>query len=49
MKQERPMNNVLSIPKSSMPIIVQAIGVCVAPEKTATNPMPAKSEIGSGT
>lgn len=28
---------------------VQAIGVCVAPEKTATKPIPAKSAIGSGT
>ena len=28
---------------------VQAIGVWVAPEKTATNPIPASSAIGNGT
>ena len=28
---------------------VQAIGVCVAPEKTATNPIPAKNDMGKGT
>ena len=39
----------LSIPKSSMPITVQAIGVCVAPENTATNPIPANNAIGNGT
>ena len=31
-----------------MPISVQAIGVFVAPEKTATNPIPAIRPIGSG-
>ena len=44
-----PMKIPLSIPKSSIPIIVQAIGVCVAPEKTATNPIPAKRAMGKGT
>ncbi len=44
-----PMNKPLSKPKSSIPIIVHAIGVWVAPEKTATNPIPAKSAIGKGT
>lgn len=37
-----------SIPNNSIPIIVQAMGVWVAPEKTATNPIPAKSAIGIG-
>ena len=37
-----------SKPKSSMPISVQAIGVWVAPENTATNPIPANKAIGNG-
>ena len=37
-----------AIPNNSIPIIEQAIGVWVAPEKTATNPTPAKSAIGIG-
>ena len=37
-----------SMPNNSNPIMVQAIGVWVAPEKTATNPIPAKSAIGIG-
>ena len=36
------------IPNNSIPIIVQAIGVWVAPENTATNPIPAKRAIGIG-
>ena len=36
------------MPNNSNPITVQAIGVCVAPENTATNPIPAKSAIGKG-
>ena len=44
-----PIKMPLSIPKSSIPITVQAIGVWVAPEKTATNPSPAKKAIGKGT
>ena len=43
-----PMNTPLSMPKSSIPITVQAIGVWVAPENTATNPIPAKSAMGKG-
>ena len=38
----------LSMPKSSIPIILHARGVWVAPEKTATKPIPAKSAIGNG-
>ena len=38
-----------SIPNNSNPMTVQAIGVCVAPENTATKPIPAKSAIGKGT
>ena len=37
-----------SYPKSSIPITVQAIGVLVAPENTATNPIPANKAKGSG-
>ena len=37
-----------AIPNNSIPITVQAIGVWVAPEKTATNPIPAKRAIGIG-
>lgn len=37
-----------AIPNNSIPIMVQAIGVWVAPEKTATNPIPAKRAIGIG-
>ncbi len=36
------------MPNNSIPIIVQAIGVWVAPEKTDTKPTPAKSAIGIG-
>jgi hypothetical protein len=32
-----------------MPITEHAMGVCVAPENTATNPIPANSAIGKGT
>ena len=37
-----------SIPNNSIPIIVQAIGVFVAPAKTATKPIPANNGIGKG-
>ena len=43
-----PRNSPEPRPNNSIPIIVQAIGVCVAPANTATNPIPARSEIGSG-
>lgn len=36
------------IPNSSSPITVQAKGVCVAPENTATKPIPANKAIGNG-
>ena len=36
------------MPKSSIPISVQAIGVLVAPAKTATKPNPARKETGKG-
>ena len=36
------------MPNSSIPIKVQAIGVLVAPAKTATNPSPANRLIGNG-
>ncbi len=38
-----------SIPKSSIPIKVQASGVLVAPANTATKPAPASSPTGKGT
>jgi len=47
--QAIPMKIPLSMPKSSIPITVQAIGVWVAPENTATNPIPANKAIGKGT
>ena len=37
-----------SMPNSSKPIIVHAKGVFVAPENTATNPIPANSANGRG-
>lgn len=42
------MYKALSAPKSSIPIKVQAIGVLVAPAKTATKPIPASNATGSG-
>lgn len=36
------------MPNSSIPIKVQAIGVLVAPAKTATNPSPANRLMGNG-
>ena len=36
------------MPKSSIAIMLLAIGVLVAPAKTATNPMPANKAIGKG-
>ena len=42
------MKMALSAPNNSIPISVHAIGVLVAPENTATKPMPANSAIGSG-
>ena len=48
MKQAIPIKKSPSTPKSSKPIIVHAIGVLVAPENTATNPIPANRAIGNG-
>ena len=42
------MKIALSAPNNSMPISVHAMGVLVAPENTATKPMPANNAIGSG-
>ena len=36
------------MPNNSIPISVQAMGVFVAPEKTATKPIPASNAIGKG-
>ena len=36
------------MPNSSSPIKVHAIGVLVAPAKTATNPIPANKDMGRG-
>ena len=43
------MNRALSIPNNSIPNSVQAIGVFVAPEKTAAKPIPASNAMGNGT
>src|SRR5690606_34375801 len=47
--QAKAINTPDSMPKSSIHITVQAIGVFVAPAKTATNPIPASKSIGRGT
>jgi len=36
------------VPNNSIPIKIQASGVFAAPEKTATNPIPANNPIGKG-
>ncbi|GAB3815262.1 hypothetical protein GCM10028895_09170 [Pontibacter rugosus] len=48
MKQANAIKTALSDPKSSIDIIVHESGVLVAPEKTATKPMPAMRAIGKG-
>ena len=42
------INIAASLPNNSIPIKVHAIGELVEPEKTATNPIPAKKPMGSG-
>ena len=43
------MKKTLSIPNISIPRIVDATGVLLAPENSATNPIPANNAIGRGT
>ena len=46
--QAKAINTPDSIPNNSIPIMVHAMGVFVAPAKTATNPIPANKPIGKG-
>ena len=46
--QAIPIYTAASAPNSSIPISVQAIGVLVAPAKTATKPIPARNDTCSG-
>ena len=43
------IKKILSIPKSSIPRMIDATGVLLAPANIATRPIPANSAIGRGT